>query len=45
MGGGDKIENRFLEHYADLLDSYNRGYVSLEDIAKTLYEETGVKIE
>lgn len=36
---------RFLEEYADLLDSYNRGYVTLEDIANQLYEETGVKIE
>lgn len=45
MGWGEKRLNQFLEDYADLLDSYNRGYVSLEDIAKQLYEETGVKVE
>ena len=45
MGWGEKRLNQFLADYADLLDSYNRGYLSLEDIANQLYEETGVKIE
>lgn len=45
MGWGEKRLTRFLEEYADLIDSYNRGYLSLEDIANQLYEETGVKIE
>lgn len=41
--GGKRLE-RFLEYYADLLDSYNRGYVSIDDLNNTLFEETGIKI-
>lgn len=45
QGWGEKRLKRFLEDYSDLIDSYNRGYLNLEDIATTLDEETGVRIE
>lgn len=42
-----KRENR-LEHFTDelldLYDGFNRGYFTLDDVLKTLEEETGVKI-
>lgn len=41
--GATRLE-RFAEYYADLLDGYNRGYVSVDDLNKDLEEETGVKV-
>ena len=43
-GFGAKRLERFIEDVADMLDSYNRGYLNLDDIEKTLEEETGIKI-
>ena len=43
-GFGSKRLQDFLEHYSNMFDAYNKGYVKLEDIANTIYEETGVKI-
>ena len=37
--------NKFVEHYGELLESYNNGNEDLEQIAKNLEELTGVKIE
>lgn len=43
-GFGGKRLTDFLGHYSNMLDAYNKGYIKLEDIANTIYEETGVKI-
>lgn len=45
FGFGEKRLNEFREHYSDLLDSFNKDYVSLPDIAQQLYKETGVRID
>lgn len=44
-GFGEKRLREFMEQYADLLDSYNKGYVSLPDIAKQLEEEVNIKLK
>lgn len=36
---------KFVDQCLDLWDSYNKGYVELEDLKATLWEEGGVKIE
>lgn len=43
-GYGAKRLEDFIENVADMLDSYNRGYLDLDDIEKTLEEETGIKV-
>lgn len=45
FGFGEKRLNEFRGHYSDLLDSFNKDYVSLPDIAQQLYKETGVRID
>lgn len=42
-GYGAKRLEEFIDNVADMLDSYNRGYLDLDDIKKTLEEETGIK--
>lgn len=44
-GFGEKRLNEFRGHYSDLLDSFNKDYVSLPDIAQQLYKETGVRVD
>lgn len=43
-GFGPKRLPEFQGHFQELWDSYTSGYLDLEDIALTLYEEAGVKI-
>lgn len=43
-GFGAKRLEKFIEDVADMLDSYNRGYLDLEDIENTLKEETGIEV-
>lgn len=43
-GFGAKRLERFIDDVADMLDSYNRGYLDLDDIEQTLKEETGIEI-
>ncbi len=43
-GFGAKRLERFIEDVADMLDSYNKGYLNLDDIEITLEEETGIKV-
>ena len=38
-------EERFAEMCLELFDTYEKGYVSLEDLHQCLYEETGIKVE
>lgn len=43
FGFGSKRIARFMSEYADLLDSYNKGYVNVTDIAQALRDEVGVE--
>lgn len=38
-------EQRFAEMILELYDLYNQGYVTLEDLAQCLEEETGMKLK
>lgn len=44
-GYGKKRLERFVDECLDLFDSYNKGYVSFEDLHNCLKEETGVTIK
>lgn len=35
---------RYIDKMTYLLDSYNHGYISVDDLNKTIEEETGIKI-
>lgn len=43
-GYGAKRLEEFIDNVADMLDSYNRGYLDLGDIEQTLKEETGIEV-
>ncbi len=43
-GFGSKRIERFLKEYKELLDSYERGYISPDDLNSVLWEEVGVKV-
>lgn len=43
-GFGTKRLERFLHEYKELLDSYNRGYISPDDLNMVLHEEVGLKV-
>lgn len=36
---------KFVDQCLDLYDSYNKGYVTLDDLRATLWEEGGIRIE
>lgn len=44
-GFGQTRGERFLEQVLDLYDSFEKGYVTIEDLQKCLWEEGGIKIE
>ena len=44
FGFGKKRLERFFYYYNDLLDSYNRKYVTIEDLNTDLQEMTGIKV-
>lgn len=44
-GFGPKRLGDFQEYYNEMLDAMNKGYLKTDDIEKTLYEETGIKID
>ena len=35
---------RWVDKMNDLLDSYEKGYISIKDLEDTLYEETGIRV-
>lgn len=41
---GKSREERFTDLCLDLYDSFEKGYVTLDDLSKCLYEETGIKM-
>lgn len=43
-GFGKKRLGDFVEFMAELYDSLDKGYLSLEDMENTIFEETGVRI-
>lgn len=43
-GFGTKRLKEYMAHNVDLLDSFNRGYVTLPDIAQQLLKETGIRV-
>lgn len=45
FGFGRKRIEKFADAVLELYDSFEKGYVSLEDLIQTILEETGVKIE
>ena len=44
-GFGRKRLTEFNEYVLDLYDSFKKDYVTLDDLSKTVEEETGVKLE
>lgn len=42
---GKPREERFVEYCLDLYDSFERGFISMDDIKWCLEEEAGIKIE
>lgn len=42
---GKSREERFADLCLDLYDSFNKDYVTLDDLAKCLWEEAGIKLE
>ena len=42
--GGKRLE-RYLDHYSEMLDAFNKGYISLKDIEKVLEDEVGLKFK
>lgn len=42
---GKSREERFADMCLDLYDSFNKGYVTLDDLAECLWEEAGIKLE
>lgn len=44
FGYGTKRLERFTDKVHDLLDSYNKGYISPDDLNQVLKEETGISV-
>ena len=44
-GFGRKRLEQFVDHVTELYDSFERGYITLEDLRDTIHAETGVTIE
>ncbi len=44
-GFGKVRGERFIDQVLDLYDSFEKGYVTLEDLQKCLWEEGGIKLE
>ncbi|MBO5100591.1 MAG: hypothetical protein J6B63_04705 [Treponema sp.] len=44
-GFGKKRLQKFTDQCLELFDSFNKGYVSFEDLINTLKEETGVEVK
>jgi hypothetical protein len=44
-GFGKVRSERFIEQVLELYDSFEKGYLTLEDIKECLWDEAGIKIE
>ena len=45
FGFGRVRLERYLEHYSELVDAHNKGYLSLKDIEKMMTDEVGLTLE
>ena len=45
LGFGHNRAIRFMKHVDNLFDSINQGYLSLDDVLKTVKEEIGITFE
>lgn len=45
FGFGNKRAERFLDKYKDVLDSYEKGYINVEDLRSTLEDELKIEIK
>lgn len=43
-GFGKKRLEKFISDAIDQFDSFDKGYLTLDDLQKTIFEETGVKV-
>lgn len=43
--GGKKRLPEFAEYVLDLYDSFDKGYLTLDDIEQCIYEETGISFQ
>lgn len=43
-GFGKKRLENFIEDSIELLDSFDKGYITFDDLQDTIYEETGVRV-
>ncbi len=43
-GYGTKRLERFIKEYKELLDSYNKGYISMDDLNQVLKDEVGMEV-
>lgn len=44
FGFGNKRLNQFFDNFLELYDSIDKNYLNIDDILKTLKEETGIEI-
>lgn len=44
FGFGEKRLDRFENEYINLLDSFNKGYITIDDLNEVLDKETGRKV-
>lgn len=44
FGFGQKRLERYIDEVLELLDSYNKGYINVQDLEKVLLEEVKLKI-
>lgn len=44
FGFSTKRMQRFIDKMHDVLESYNKGYINIDDLSQTIFEETGIKV-
>lgn len=45
FGFGRVRLERYLEHYSEMADAFNKGYLNLKDIEKVMTDEVGLEFE
>lgn len=45
FGFGKKRLERFIDRAIDQYDSFDKGYITLDDLINTIFEETGVEVK
>lgn len=44
-GFGTSRLEKWIDKMDDLIDSYDKGYISVQDLSDTIYDETGIRVE